>query len=195
MKIARVAEVLKTLGWEGSSCDGDRIAKYQLSDRIVRLVYKVTRLPDQQRLVIVPSVLDASFSNACAKVGDLDGQRILFVRSWNFPGLNAPEILEKHVRQASASAIAWAKEQDLEKALHERTELPTNSPGTFPVQHFAALALTGDVDRLKSYLESFDAGDRLGFVPYITRDYIVRALELAGAQARSKVLFFSCRCS
>ena len=48
-----------------------------------------------------------------------------------------------------------------------------------PMRHLAALALAGDVAKLKSYQASFEAGDRLGFVPYITKDYIDRAVALA----------------
>jgi len=39
--------------------------------------------------------------------------------------------------------------------------------------------LLGDVAKLKSYQTSFVAGDRLGFVNYVTKDYIDRAVALA----------------
>jgi hypothetical protein len=37
----------------------------------------------------------------------------------------------------------------------------------------------GDVERLKSYQASFEAGNRLCFVNYVTKDYIDRAVALA----------------
>ena len=42
-----------------------------------------------------------------------------------------------------------------------------------------ALALLGDIAKLKSYQASFEGGDRLGFVPYVTKGYIDRAVSLA----------------
>ncbi len=48
-----------------------------------------------------------------------------------------------------------------------------------PLRHLAALAIAGDVERLNSYKNSFEKGDRLGFVPYITVDMIDRAILIA----------------
>ena len=95
------------------------------------------------------------------------------------PAPGMPEILEMHVRQASDEAIAWAQEQDLGKALRGHAALPTNAPGARPIWHLAALALLGGVAKLKSYQVSFEAGDRLGCVNYVTKDYIDRAVFLA----------------
>ncbi len=93
--------------------------------------------------------------------------------------IRAPEILEEHVRHASDEAIAWAEAQDLDKALRDYAALPTNVPGARPIWHLGALAVLGDVAKLKSYQASFEAGDRLGFVNYVTKDYIDRAVVLA----------------
>lgn len=73
----------------------------------------------------------------------------------------------------------WAEAQDLDKALWDHAALPTNAPGARPIWHLAALALLGDVMKLKSYQASCAAGDRLRFVNYITKDYIDRAVALA----------------
>lgn len=56
---------------------------------------------------------------------------------------------------------------------------PTDSVGIVPAQHLAALALSKNFERLEFYLTSLQKGDRLGFVPYITEEYISRALEFA----------------
>jgi len=75
--------------------------------------------------------------------------------------------------------MSWAKKQDLSKALHDYALLPTDAPGARPIWHLAALAILKDVEKLKSYQDSFEAGDRLGFVPYVTKEYIERAVVLA----------------
>lgn len=72
------------------------------------------------------------------------------------------------------------------QALHDHAALPTDAPGARPIWHLAALALLGDVAKLKPYQASFEAGDRLGFVPYITKDYIDRAVTLAEELASSQ---------
>ena len=48
--------------------------------------------------------------------------------------------------------------------------------GARPVWHLAALVVLGDLEKLKFYQASFEAGDRLGFVKYITKNYIDSAV-------------------
>ncbi len=180
MKIGNVGQELQMLGWDLSRDEtGARFASFQLSDREVMAGYGVRQLLEQQVLWLSPFVATEAFSNACAGIcADLrDSEPIVFAQ--DKPRISVPQVLDQHVRQASEKAIAWAQEQDLDLALREHAALPTSSSGVLPVWHLAALVLIGDVERLKSYLKSFDAGDRLGFVPYITRDYIFRALQLA----------------
>ncbi|MHA6044579.1 DUF6990 domain-containing protein, partial [Pseudomonas aeruginosa] len=83
------------------------------------------------------------------------------------------------VVRLSQSAISWASAQDIEKGLAAYRALPTNSKGAMPLRHLAALAIAGDVSCLANYQFSFEQGDRLGFVPYITQDMIERALLIA----------------
>jgi len=90
-----------------------------------------------------------------------------------------PVVTEENVRQATAEAVSWARELDLDKALREHAARPTNAPDTPPILRLAALALIGDVAKLKSYQASFEAGDRLGFVVYVTKDHIERTPALA----------------
>ena len=90
-----------------------------------------------------------------------------------------PEVEIENVARLSDEAIDWAKKQDLPAALIEHAGLPTNAPGARPIWHLAALAILGDVAKLRSYHSSFVDGDRLGFVNYVTTDYIERALEQA----------------
>ncbi|HMQ40145.1 MAG TPA: hypothetical protein PKC09_02625 [Paracoccus sp. (in: a-proteobacteria)] len=180
MKIVEITNALKSLGWSLSRDEvGDRLASYRLSDRTADIIYGLKRLPDKQQLWVMRSTSTDAFSSACAKVDPGYGISAPLVTPWNNPDIRVPEILEEHVRQASDEAIAWAKAQDLDKALREHAALPTNAPGARPIWHLAALALLGDVAKLKSYQASFAAGDRLGFVNYITKDYIDRAVALA----------------
>jgi hypothetical protein len=76
----------------------------------------------------------------------------------------------------SEKAISWARSQNIESGLMGYRNLPTDAKGAMPLRHLAALAVAGDVERLEGYKKSFDMGDRLGFVPYITASMIDRAI-------------------
>lgn len=189
MKTKEVTPILKSLGWKAFTDEvGDNYSRYELPDRIVQTVYGVRTAPDHQEFESTLSLSTDCFSTSCAAIRGCSGSYSPLIRARTGIHIRAPQILEKHVRQASDEAIAWAQEQDLGKALRDHAALPTNAPGTRPIWHLVALALLGDVLKLKSYQASFEAGDRLGFVNYVTKDYIDRALSLAdehGAGVRS----------
>lgn len=77
----------------------------------------------------------------------------------------------------SNQAIEWAMNVDIESCLAELRAQPISAIG--PHRHLTSLAIAGDVETLCHYRDRFAAGDRMDCVPYITIDYITRALELA----------------
>jgi hypothetical protein len=93
--------------------------------------------------------------------------------------IQQPLVYEDDVKAISDAWIAWGSNYDMGAGLKALRELPTNSIGSNPAGHLSALAANGDVEILASYRESFERGDRLGFVPYITIDYINTALAFA----------------
>ena len=181
MKTREVTRILKSLGWQAFTDEvGDKYTHYHLADRTVEIFYCIRKLKDEQSLKATLSLTTAAFSNACSAIDVGNGSYDPLIRAWNGIAIRAtPEILEEHVRQASEQAIQWAKEQDLEKALDKHAAMPTDAPGAQPLWHLGALVVLGKVDRLKFYQSSFEKGDRLGFVDYITGDYIDRAVALA----------------
>lgn len=180
MRLKEVTEHLKSIGWSTSKDEvGDRSARFGLPDRKVEIIYGLDRIRDQQKFGSMLSVSTVEFSHACGKIRERASGYSSLITAWKGLDIRAPEILEEHVRQASEQAIAWAQSQDLDEALRKHAALPTDAPGTGPILHLASLAILGEVEKLKSYQASFEAGDRLGFVPYITKDYIDRAVALA----------------
>jgi hypothetical protein len=186
MKTKEVTEVLKSLGWvTRKDSVGDSVASFQLSDRELQIIYGVRQIYDQQLEAMCSTSTDA-FSYACLTIRHGTKARKvklthgnLVVRDRN-PKYIAPEILESHVILMSEEVIAWAHAQDLDKGLQEYAALnPEECLGNTPVKHLAALAILGDLEKLKFYQSRFEAGDRLGFVPYIGQDFIDRAVELA----------------
>jgi hypothetical protein len=180
MKLKDVTSLLKSFGWAAYKDEvGDRYTIYKLPDRTVQIIYGLDRIRDQQKFGSTLSTSTDVFAGACGMIyGDNFGSWPLISAR---PGLDirAPEILEEHVQQASEQAIAWAQSQDLDEALRKHAALPTDAPGTGPILHLASLAILGEVEKLKSYQASFEAGDRLGFVPYVKKDFIDRAVALA----------------
>lgn len=73
----------------------------------------------------------------------------------------------------------WALTVGIAAELKLKRELPTDSPGTGSLLHLASLAINKEIAILEGYHASFKQGDRLGFIPYINIQHILRALKLA----------------
>ncbi len=184
MDPSEVTKTLKAIGWRIHTDEvGDKVALFDLPDRMISIIYGVRTLSDHQQLESTLSVSTEVFSNACLSVRPEFGANAPLISNRKGLKVIAPEIQEEHVRQASEEAIGWAQEQDLDQAIKEKAALPTDAPGTGPILHLAALVVSGDIDRLKYYQSSLEAGDRLGFVPYVTKDYIDRAVAYADQNA------------
>lgn len=184
MNIREVTKTLKSLGWLTFTDEvGDKFTHFHLPGSTVQIIYGLDRIRGEQKLGAMLSLTTDSFSEACSEIRGEKYTYYPLVRAWSGLDIRTPEILEEHVRQASDEAIAWAQAQDLDHALQEYAALPTTAPGARPVWHLGALAVLGDIERLKSYQARFEAGDRLGFVNYVTKDFIDRAVALAGQNA------------
>lgn len=94
-------------------------------------------------------------------------------------GFRKADYSSDDISTLSNQILQWAATVDIEAGLAALRALPTDCLGAMPVRHLAALAVAGDVETLGRYRDSFAAGDRLDFVPYIDEGHIARALELA----------------
>ena len=177
MKIKEVTEILISLGWIPRKDEvGDRCSIYTLADRFVQIIYDLNKIRDQQKFGAMLSLSTSSFSESCSYIAQERMSYAPLVRAWKGIDIRASEIIEQHIRQASELAIEWANTQDLNKALNDHAALPTDALGARPLWHLAALAALGDIEKLQVYKSNFEAGNRLGFVNYVTTDYIDRAL-------------------
>lgn len=182
MNVKQVASSLTAIGWSvGRDNVGDFFAERDLVDRRIQMVFGIRNLSEETVLDCVLSVTTEIFSNACAEIyGDRSQQHgDPLVRALRPPELRAKEIGGAEVEALSAAALQWAVEQDLGQAIIDYSKLPTSAPGARPIWHLAALAILRDAERLAAYLSSVRAGDRLGFVNYVSADMIARALKLA----------------
>jgi len=184
MKIKEATDILKKIGWHTYIDEGSRRASFKLSDRTVEIGYTIRRYTNDEEFSASPALYTDEFSAACSQIeNERDDYSMPFIVPWNWSGVRVPEIKEEHIHQESQQAIDWAREQDLHQALLDYAALPTNAIGALPPRHLAALALLGDIEKLKFYQSSFEAGNRLDFVPYITKDFIDRAVTLAEQNA------------
>ena len=180
MNTHEVTHILQNIGWIVFIDEvGDEYTHFQLSDLKIQIIYSVKQYSSQQEFRANLSLTTDTFSTACLKIRRRGGQYSPLIRAFKGLSIEAPYILEGHVRQMSDEAINWAQEQDLNNAMQDHAALPTDAPGARPVWHLASLAILGEVERLKSYQTSFESGDRLGFVNYVTKEYIDRAVALA----------------
>jgi len=185
MKNKEATEILKAIGWQVYKDKiGDRGACFDLPDRIVDIMYEISRATRYQQFSSILSVSTKIFSSVYSRIGNERDDYAPLIVSWKRLLIrDAVVIKEEHIHQISQQAIDWAKEQDLDKALLDHAVLPTNAPGTGPVLHLSALALLGEIEKLKYYQASFEAGERLGFARYITKDFIDRAVTIAEQNA------------
>jgi len=180
MKTKEATNILKSIGWEVYKDEvGDRGAYFILPDRIVDIIYGIDRVTHQEFSAMLSLSTD-KFSLACRRIHNSRDTYEPLIRLRNGLEICDDEIIKpEHIYQASREAISWAEEQDLHQGILDYAALPTNCIGVLPLRHLAALALLGDIGKLKFYQASFEAGERLGFVPYITKDHIDRAVKLA----------------
>lgn len=171
--------ILKNLGWSCKSDEvGDRFCTKSLEGRVVLIIPSIGKRPDHFQVSFMPSVSTKPFTAAVAFIlGETSDHDPIIVNN-DLPEKIAYLSLED-VERLSQWAIAWANDLNIEKGMAVYSTFPTNCKGARPLRHLAALAIAGDEDRLLSYQRSFEQGDRLDFVPYITTEMIERALLLA----------------
>ena len=174
------AAVLNTLGWTiGADDVGDRVASVGLGDRRVRLIYGYRSFPDHCVFEASLSTSTDAFSKACRAIREDCEQYTPLLVADRAIVVRVAHRDDRHVGQAAEDAISWARGKDLDGALSRLIQMPTTSPGARPIWHLAALAVSGHAATLESYLSAFEAGDRLGFMPYITKGHVERALRHA----------------
>jgi hypothetical protein len=96
-----------------------------------------------------------------------------------FDSTERTKILSVDVHECERQMLDWVNHIDIEEAVERCLSIPTSSPGAAPIKLLAALAQSGDVATLDYYWSCFNNDIRLGFVPYVTIEYIERALYFA----------------
>ena len=176
------------LGWKPGRDDvGDRNAEIRIGEKILRplLSRRDTRYPGNPNGALIFEmggwITEDAICLAYTIMKDAKKRVSYSCPVENSPNykIDKPVVYEDDVAEISDAYIKWGRNYDMVGGLKALRDLPTNCIGAMPARHLAALAAYGDVDTLAQYLNSFAQGDRLGFVPYITSDYIRTALDFA----------------
>lgn len=171
--------ILQALGWAcGKDEVDDHFCIMNLGDIQLQIIPYIGPRSDHFRVSLMPSISSTAFSDAVAFIlGEEKHFSPVIVSN------ETPQKLEnlgaEDIADFSASVISWARDQDIEAGLALYRSAPTDAKGAMPLRHLAALAIAHDVAQLAEYLTSFQNGERLGFVPYITVEMIERSLLIA----------------
>jgi hypothetical protein len=175
-------EASLALGEAGWICSRDEVGDYfcfiYVGEIWIQVIPSIGKRSDHYRVSLMPSVSSRSFSEVAGFIIG-EGERYTPIIVNRNPPEKIPRFSSDDVWLMAEKAKSWALNQDLNAGLAVYRNLPTDSKGEMPLRHLAALAVAKDVSILMDYKKSFEAGDRLGFVPYITRDMIDRALLIA----------------
>ncbi|MCF7531176.1 DUF6990 domain-containing protein [Pseudomonas petrae] len=174
-----MASILKEQGWV---CNKDEVGDYfcviDIGDTEIQVIPSVGKRADHFRVSLTPSISSKEFSEAASFISGDGGSHVPIIVSHEGPE-KIPSVSRDDIIRLSEKAISWARSQSIEDGLTTYRKLPTYAKGAMPVRHLAALAIARDATRLDEYKKSFEKGERLGFVPYVTLDLIDRALIVA----------------
>ncbi|ACS50662.1 hypothetical protein Bgr_03130 [Bartonella grahamii as4aup] len=167
ISLTAASRILKTQGW--FSTEPGRMF-LSLPDRFIQFNFGFIRLHDNYNVRLEAKISNEEISVACEYI-HFCGQRNLvrptdIYRSFNtiggenFRGVDKGidiyvEILnEQELTKISERIIQWARAQDLQASIESKTLIQKYSYYPAVIWHLACLALTGQIDALKSYQDS-----------------------------------------
>ncbi|MBF4992208.1 hypothetical protein [Methylophilus sp. QUAN] len=190
IKMKEVRELFKAQGWLSRRDEaGDLILILPLKDRILDIIPTLkktyvdkTYISMVETFSCIHSVTTEEFNHTLSIIDPTDKGGYPIVTNIFDPNaikIQKESIVAEDIINFIPALVDWAYAADIEEGLKKYRALPTDSAGSRPFLHLAALACHGNVDTLLKYQQSFEQGDRLGFVPYITKEMIDRAVEYA----------------
>jgi len=131
------------------------------SSYISNIIGDAVNYIDQRRHTVFPG-----YSDSCPCTNEWGNQSITLNNIENFVDISSNE------------AIDYCKNGDFTSRTNEILST-IDIPGSHQLWHLAALAATNQTKRLQEILIEIDHENRGGFFPYITHDYINRAIEFS----------------
>ncbi|WP_254473846.1 hypothetical protein, partial [Bartonella sp. B1098] len=176
----KVAEQLKKIGWTVyRDKNYNRNAYFISKDCIINIMYSLQS--DGEELIVA---FKASFST----LGFSTAHREIFYNMPQYTALkeaeevytvSSTELDGGKLKQICTDILEWAEQQNVNQIIYDYVTFPPDSELDLVARHLIALVLIGDVEKLKSYKESFRKGNPLGFVEEISKYRVDNLLTLA----------------
>ena len=179
MKQTELIHSIESFGWTiTKDTVGDNLATFHLTDRIVSSIPRIQKLSSGFVLRMRESFSTDKFNQAISYITE-EASSYHSIKTRFGDDYRSSSFSIEDVERIAKLTNQWASQQNIELELKRKRNLPTNSAGVLPLHHLGALALGHGTKILSEYYEAFERGDRLGFVPYIQKSHIERALEFA----------------
>ncbi|WP_455474848.1 DUF6990 domain-containing protein [Bartonella sp. B30(2025)] len=169
----KIDEQLKAIGWTiYRDKNYERNAYFLEKDRLINIVYSLNTEGETPLIVFKASFSTLGFSTAHREIFLDMPQYTPLKEADDVYKLSYSEIEAGKLNQICTDILRWANQQNVNQIIYDYAALPTNSDYELAVHHLIALVLIGDVEKLKFYMDSFNAGNRLGFAEGITQSLI-----------------------
>ncbi|WP_455474841.1 DUF6990 domain-containing protein [Bartonella sp. B30(2025)] len=169
----KIDEQLKAIGWTiYRDKNYERNAYFLEKDRLINIVYSLNTEGETPLIVFKASFSTLGFSTAHREIFLDMPQYTPLKEADDVYKLSYSEIEAGKLNQICTDILRWANQQNVNQIIYDYAALPTNSDYELAVHHLIALVLIGDVEKLKFYMDSFSAGNRLGFAEGITQSLI-----------------------
>lgn len=189
MKLKDIMDHLKSKGWNCKRDEaGDRYAIKEFEGFQIQLLPLLDKRKNHIIFSLEPSLSLKQYSETCALLLQRKDDFEPLISRYGWPKLSSEmdslpqrefeELSLADIDSLEIETIEWAKKQDINKAIGYYANLPTDSTGSLPLNHLAALIVQKNKEQLEHYQKSFLEGNRLGFVPYITDEVMNRAVQL-----------------
>ncbi|WP_455474846.1 DUF6990 domain-containing protein [Bartonella sp. B30(2025)] len=169
----QIDEQLKAIGWTVyRDKNYERNAYFLEKDRLINIVYSLNTEGETPLIACKASFSTLGFSTAHREIFLDMPQYTPLKEADDVYRLSYSEIEAGKLNQICTDILRWANQQNVNQIIYDYAALPTNSDYELAVHHLIALVLIGDVEKLKFYMDSFNAGNRLGFAEGITQSLI-----------------------
>ncbi|WP_273783974.1 DUF6990 domain-containing protein [Bartonella sp. AU15XJBT] len=169
MNLTAASRILKTQGWVSMEPGKMWLS---LPDRFIKLVFGFVHLHDQYNVHLESEISNEEISVACRYIHFCGKYNLVrptdIYESFNTIGgdsildkgidICVETLNEQELIQISEQMIKWARAQDLQASIESKTLIQKYNYNTDIIWHLACLALTGKIDVLKFYQNSFVAG-------------------------------------
>ncbi|MCZ2159231.1 hypothetical protein NPX99_08275 [Bartonella sp. 220] len=171
ISLTAASRILKTQGWFATEPGKMWLV---LPDRFIQFDFGFIRLHNNYNVYLEAEISNEEISVACKYIhysGEYEGifptdiyQSFNTIGGGIFSSVDkgidicVETLNEQELAKISERVIQWARAQDLQASIESKTLIQKYSYNTDIIWHLACLALTGQIDILKSYQNSLAAG-------------------------------------